>query len=77
MKRLLLYGRPDCHLCDSLLDELRPLLAGRAELRLVDIDQDDDLIREYALRIPVLIGDGRELSGYPLDLNRVRAYLDC
>ena len=49
--------RPGCHLCD----EARPLVveaAGRvgATLEEVDIDQDESLLSQFDLRIPVLLG---------------------
>ncbi len=75
MKRLTVYSRPQCHLCDLLLEELAPLAAGRAELQVVDIDTDPDLQERYLLRIPVVTGAQGELSGYPLDRDAVGAYL--
>ena len=49
--------RPGCHLCD----EARPLveqaiLRRGGTLEEVDIDTDDSLIRDYGMRIPVLLG---------------------
>ena len=75
MKRLTLYSRPECELCDRLLGELVPLLGGRAEVEIVDISEDPALLLEYGWRIPVLSAEGAELSGYPLDRERVTAYL--
>ncbi len=75
MKRLTLYSRPECELCDRLLDELVPVLGERAEVEVVDISADPELERRYGLRIPVLSAEGRELSGYPLDMGRVRSIL--
>ena len=57
MSRVVLYGRPDCHLCD----EARAVLerAGVAfDER--DIEADDDLFRRYLERIPVVAIDGEE-----------------
>ena len=49
--------RPGCHLCD----EARPLVVdavGRVggTLQEVDIDQDQSLLIQFDLRIPVLLG---------------------
>ena len=49
--------RTGCHLCD----EARPVvLAAATRLKIevveVDIDEDDHLVREYGLRIPVVVG---------------------
>jgi hypothetical protein len=75
MKALVLFSREDCHLCERLVEALAPIIEDRATLRIVDIDDDPALVERYGLRIPVLVGDGRELSGYPLDADRVERYL--
>lgn len=53
--------REGCHLCDdalALLDEL-----GVTSIERVDIDHDDALVRDFGLRIPVLLDDsGRVLA---------------
>ena len=75
MKHLTVYSRPQCHLCELLLDELQPMAAGQAEVQVVDIDADPVLQERYWLRIPVVAGTDGELSEYPLDRNAVMAYL--
>jgi hypothetical protein len=42
---------------------------------MVDVDSSVALERRYGLRIPVLVAGEVELSGYPLDRERVRRYL--
>jgi Glutaredoxin-like domain (DUF836) len=73
--RLKLYSRGNCHLCEEMLGALMPLLAGKAELDVVDIDGDPGLEREYGIRIPVLKAGDVELSVYRLDEERVERYL--
>jgi hypothetical protein len=76
MTALRLYSRPECHLCEELLDQLRPMLGPDDTVTIVDITDDIGLERKYNLRIPVLTAsDGTELSEYPLDAERVRAFL--
>jgi hypothetical protein len=58
-----------------LLDELTPLLDEGVAVEIVDISQDPDLTRRYGLRIPVLSCNGEEISGYPLQVDRVRSFL--
>ena len=41
----------------------------------VDVDNSVALERRYGLRIPVLAAGDVELSGYPLDRDRVQRYL--
>jgi hypothetical protein len=71
---LTLYSRPDCHLCEEMLAELEPLIAGRASIEIVDISEDEDLIARYALEIPVLAHGEEELSRYRLDRQRLTNY---
>ena len=75
MKALVLFSREDCHLCERLVEALVPVIENRATLEIVDIDVDPELVDRYGLRIPVLVGEGTELSGYPLDQSRVERYL--
>jgi len=75
MRRLQLYSRPGCHLCERLLEELAPKVLGRAQIEVVNIDSDPELKKRFGLRIPVLAAGERELSGYPLDLEAVEEFL--
>ena len=76
MSKLTLYSRPECHLCEALLADLEPLLRPGDSVETVDVDSEVVLERRYGLRIPVLVAGDIELSGYPLDRERVRRYLD-
>jgi glutaredoxin len=77
MKIVTLYARPDCHLCDRARTGLEALRAeGQPfELRELDIDSDDGLLRAYLERIPVIEVDGVEVCELGLDLDAVRARL--
>ena len=77
MPPLLLYSRPECHLCEALAAELEPLLrASGTQLTVVDVDSSPALQRRYGVRIPVLVAGDVELSGYPLDRERVAKWLE-
>lgn len=69
MSRVLtLYTRAGCHLCEAMQEELQPYLDQyRLTLELVDIDNDDELLRHYAVKIPVLALDGETICQYRLD----------
>jgi hypothetical protein len=69
MLDLVLYGRPSCHLCDEMADELRDFMAGRPyRLRVENVDSREDWKSRYGTRVPVLAtGDGRELCHYHFD----------
>jgi glutaredoxin len=76
--RLVLYARPDCHLCDEARAGLERLSAdGLAfELEEVDIDADDELLRRFLERIPVIELNGEIVSELGLDADGLRARLD-
>ena len=57
MTRITLYGRPGCHLCDDARTVLDRVGEPYEE---VDIESDDDLLRRYLERIPVVVVDGEE-----------------
>jgi Glutaredoxin-like domain (DUF836) len=77
MPQWTVYSRPECSLCDQMIEELAHLLgpAEAAQVRVVDIGQDPELERKYTLRIPVLAADGAFVCAYRLDPERVRALL--
>ena len=59
----ILYTKPDCHLCEAALDELRRLQARYPhQLETVDITADPLLMQRYAERVPVLEVGGAEYS---------------
>ena len=71
-----LYGRPGCHLCDDARVVLERIRAD-TPFRLVerDIETDDDLLRRYLERIPVIALDGQELFDFFVDETALRAAL--
>jgi glutaredoxin len=78
MSLVTLYGRPDCHLCDEARDAIAALgEEGLSfELREVDIETDDELLRAYVERIPVVAVDGEIVSELVLDRVALRSRLD-
>ena len=76
MKKLTLYGRPACHLCQDMELELQRLAAEfEFELEVVDIDGDPALLDRHGEQIPVLMGEGGEICHYFLDEVALRRYL--
>jgi glutaredoxin len=74
--RVVLYGRPDCHLCDDARAALERVRAERPfELVEVDIESDDDLLRRYLERIPVVEVAGEELFEFFVDEAELRRRL--
>jgi glutaredoxin len=77
MRRLVLYGRPDCHLCDEARAGLESLLAEGLsfELEEVDIESDDELLKRFLERIPVVELNGEIVSELWLDADGLRAMI--
>jgi glutaredoxin len=74
--RVTLYGRPGCHLCDDALAVLRRIRADAPfDLRTVNIEDDDALLRAYLERIPVVSLDDEEVYDYFVDEADLRARL--
>jgi glutaredoxin len=75
---VVLYTRPDCHLCDEVRAQLEGLRAeGLAfQLEEMNIDSDDRLLARYLERIPVVVLDGEIISELGLDSGELRARLD-
>jgi len=75
--RVRLYARPDCHLCDEARAGLESLRSDGLEFELeeVDIDSNDELLRRFLERIPVVELDGVIVSELWLDPDEIRARL--
>lgn len=71
MAELVVYSRQGCHLCEVLIEEMLPLVRGRAELLVRDIDTRADWQAAYGVRIPVVELDGVLLCQYSLDREKL------
>ncbi|PIE41628.1 MAG: thioredoxin family protein [Gammaproteobacteria bacterium] len=74
---LIFYTTAGCHLCDQADAIVRATLNPDFFLiEYQDIAEDDGLIEQYGVRIPVLkiASNGREL-GWPFDQNQLVAFL--
>jgi glutaredoxin len=78
MTEVVVYTRPGCHLCEEALAAIAALRASgcRFELREVDIESDELLLRRLLERIPVVEVGGEVVSELVLDESRLRARLD-
>lgn len=78
MKEVVVYSRPKCHLCEEALEAIVALhVEGyRFELREIDIDSDESLLRAHLERIPVVEVDGEVVSELVFDDAGLRARLD-
>lgn len=75
--KLAVYSRPGCHLCDELIESLLPLIRGRAEIDVRNVDSREAWRDRFGLRIPVVELDDEVLCEYRLDAAAVRDALDA
>jgi glutaredoxin len=76
MTVVVLYGKPQCSLCDkaaAILAHLRREFAFEVEY--VDITTDAGLFARYRERIPVLAVDGREIASTVVTTPALRSAL--
>lgn len=67
MKKIAVYSRQGCHLCELLIEELLPLLRDAFEVEIRDIDTRDEWAEAYDKRVPVVEYDGEVICQYHLD----------
>ena len=70
-----IYSRPGCHLCEQLIEEIAPLLRGKARLDVFNIDTRADWRETYGTRVPVVEIDGRFMCEHRLDRAALRRVL--
>jgi hypothetical protein len=71
-RRVVLYERANCHLCEEarvLLDEM----LGMDQYERVDVDTDNGLVLRYGFRVPVVAVDGHDHLEAPITAPDVRA----
>ncbi|KAA3645560.1 MAG: glutaredoxin family protein [Proteobacteria bacterium] len=70
MKKLTLYSRLECPLCE-FAEEL--LLAEGIEYEVLDIDESPELIKAFHVRVPVL-SDGQQELDWPFSAEAAREF---
>jgi hypothetical protein len=71
--RVVLYTRAACHLCDVARATIASVRAAHPfDLEEVDIDGDDDLVRDHGYRVPVVTVDGVEAFEIAVDPGELR-----
>jgi glutaredoxin len=77
MRTVVLYGREGCCLCDDAREILLRVQARRPfVLEERDIESDDELLRAYLERIPVVTIDGVEQFELFVDESELERRLD-
>ncbi|MBV6447417.1 glutaredoxin family protein [Nitrosomonas sp.] len=77
-RKLIVYGREECHLCQDMILALRNLQAQVSfDFQVIDIDSDPELLARYGDKIPVLLSPftHQEICHYFLDLAALDDYL--
>ena len=73
--KLTVLSREWCHLCDELLEALRPLaLELGVDIEVFDVDFDPSLEERWGELVPVVLSGQTELCHYHLDPSAIRAH---
>ena len=70
---LVVVSREGCDLCEDMLHALADLARTHplSAVSVVDVDSDDELVRRYGLKVPVLLLDGSVICHYTLNSNEL------
>jgi hypothetical protein len=75
MAPIVVYSRQGCHLCEELIEELSPLVRGRLELEIRDIDSDPAWHERFWQDIPVVEYRGEVICRHFLDRDAITGIL--
>jgi len=66
---LVVLSREGCGLCHDMLAGLAELERDRSipAVKIIDVDSDPDLVRQFGLKVPVLLLDGSVICHYTLN----------
>jgi len=66
-------SREGCHLCEQMLEQMAELerTAVIPAVTVVDVDSDPDLVRQFGLKVPVLLLDNSVICHYTLNSNEL------
>jgi len=75
MAAIYVYSRRGCHLCEALIEDLQPMIRGRLELEIRDIDSDADWHERFWQDIPVVEFRGKVVCRHFLDREAITGIL--
>ena len=79
VKRLTIYSRPGCHLCEDMKTVIGQVAAqmpaDTIAVTEIDVSTDEALERIYAQEIPVLLVDGRKSAKYRITEEELKRIL--
>ena len=66
---LVVVSREGCGLCQDMLHALADLerTHGLPQVTVLDVDSDPELVRQFGLKVPVLLLDGSVICHYTLN----------
>jgi len=65
---VVVYSRKGCHLCEIIKESLVKLQRrGSFDWHEVDVDEDEELRRQFTDEVPVVFIDGRKAFKYRMD----------
>jgi glutaredoxin len=81
---LTLITRQGCHLCEEASNDLARLVARFSALypdkpyavEVLDVDSDPALQSKYSEEVPVLLLNGKQVSFFKIDVDRVLALME-
>jgi predicted thioredoxin/glutaredoxin len=76
LAKIQVYSRPGCHLCEILVDQLMPIIRGRLDLQMCNIETNSDWLARFELRIPVVVFEGEEICHFKLDKEAIARIVD-
>ena len=75
MSKLKVYSRQGCHLCEVLIEELLPIIDGKLELEIRDIDTNPKWRERWYADIPVVEYAGEVICRHFLDRDAITGIL--
>jgi len=75
MRKVAVYSREDCHLCEVLIEELLPMIEGKLTLEVRDIDTRAVWHERFFMDIPVVEFDGEVVCMHFLDRGAITGIL--
>lgn len=73
-RRLILLGKPDCHLCHAMR-AVAVEVVGHAAIDERDVREHPSLERRYVFEIPVLLWEDHEVARHRISAAQLRARL--
>ena len=76
-RKVIIYSRPGCHLCDEAKAAIQNAgCSDRFSLEEINIESDDDLLRKYKYDIPVVMIDGVEAFRHRVNVAEFKEFLN-